>query len=80
MMSHFSLSSPTRLAVQRIPRYVLLLKELRKNTHPKDADYQALEQALSKVSGESSFDACHRVTLFRPRVFCPLSLLEFSQV
>jgi hypothetical protein len=34
---------------------VLLLKELRKNTHPKDAEYNSINTALSKVEAIAAF-------------------------
>jgi hypothetical protein len=36
--------------VQRLPKYVLLLKELIKNTHPTHPDYQNVRKALDKFS------------------------------
>jgi uncharacterized membrane protein (DUF106 family) len=35
--------------VQRVPRYVLLLKELKRNTTSADAEYHDIKEALGKI-------------------------------
>ena len=43
------------MPVQRIPRYVLLLRELRKYTPPGHAEHESLEVALHKIEGIATF-------------------------
>jgi len=49
-------TSPHRLnnllvtPVQRVPRYLLLLKELKKNTHPTHQDFPLLEDAINAIT------------------------------
>lgn len=38
------------LPIQRVTRYLLLLQELKKRTHREHADYQELEDVLSKIN------------------------------
>ncbi|KAL6059603.1 Calponin domain containing protein [Balamuthia mandrillaris] len=41
--------------IQRIPRYLLLLKELAKHTEPDHADYQPLQEALAKIQDVAEY-------------------------
>ena len=47
--------------IQRIPRYILLLKELIKNTEPRSRDLPVLEKALTAVSNiAAQINACKK--------------------
>ncbi|ELP85423.1 FYVE, RhoGEF and PH domain containing protein, putative [Entamoeba invadens IP1] len=59
------------MPIQRIPRYVLLLKELKKNTTQEHPDYKMLSETLDKMSevakdvNESIKESERRLALFR---------------
>lgn len=44
-----NLNSYLIMPVQRVPRYVLLLEELRKHTDPKSSEYRQMDEALEKI-------------------------------
>lgn len=50
-----SLMSYLIMPVQRIPRYVLFLRELLKKTLPSDPEYRALQEALHKVEETTKY-------------------------
>lgn len=53
--SNQTLNSLLIQPVQRIPRYVLLLNELEKNTHPSHPDYSCIQDAALELKKTADF-------------------------